>query len=311
MKNPLLRFLDKDKGPIIRLTTNPIGNSNEFLYSFATLSEKVTKGFRSSDILKFGGSGWSSDRLISQEKAITEAIERWAFKEYLDNNPEDSGIEIDNTSNGFSALPIHFKIEDAYLHSYCECVERYLLCQFADDKVFKLNSLDSSCSELKLFDLEKGTLTSYVSSIELESKETVGFYRQKEIYFVLSLFWLENAGVVVGSACNKDLEQAHKKSLQECYMHLMAALRLKNQILSYQVSITDKRLKNFAESPERSLAIKDRVNSFCNSTKVAKIPKITFIKELPGDWNPEVHVVRILLEGARPLTEGDEWRFLI
>jgi hypothetical protein len=94
-------------------------------------------------------------------------------------------------------------------------------------------------------------------------------------------------------------------------MHLMAALRLKNQVLSSHISITDKRLKNFAESPKQSLVIKDRLNSFCSSTKVAKIPKITFIKELPGDWNPEVNVVRILLEGTKPLTEGDEWRFLI
>jgi hypothetical protein len=309
--NPLLRFLDREAGPIIKLTTTSIQIEVEQYYSFASLSPKVTKSYRDKDILEFGGSAWSANRLLSQEKAITEAIERWAFKFYLDSNPEYASLHLDPTTNGFSAMPNEFGIEAAFYHSYCECIERYLTGEFADNnEKFNLKLIDYKSIENLLFLNFPGSLESYYCKIEIDNNK-INFSKDSILYFVMSLFWIKDAGVVVGSSCSNNLMNSYQKSQQECYIHLLAANKFKNREVDLNSSITDKRLKNFAEKNELASLIKSRITQYSNSVLKPVIPEISFIKELSGPWNPEVNVVRVLLKNVKSLIEGDECRFLI
>src|SRR5690242_10841536 len=104
--SPLLRFLDKESGPIVRLESSPYPGifRTSYWYSLAYLHSGIAKRSEPPDVLTFSGAGWSPNKQESQEKAIVEAVERWAYRSFSSSSPDRAGLSIDPTSNGFAAL---------------------------------------------------------------------------------------------------------------------------------------------------------------------------------------------------------------
>jgi hypothetical protein len=138
-QNPLLRFLDKNKGPIVGLSTRHFSTRNgDIFYSVSELHKNLLGAEFSNGALSLSGGGWSRNRKESQEKSIIEAIERWAFLKYSREYPAEIGNNFDSSTNGFAAIPANIGAASSFKNSLFESLERYALSQFWDYRRYPL-----------------------------------------------------------------------------------------------------------------------------------------------------------------------------
>lgn len=303
----------------MRLQTKEWGaRVSPFFYSVAQISPNITDGYRSHDLLGFGGGGWCRTRLGSQEKAITEAIERWSFLYFMGKGIDDAGLNIDKTSNGFAALPVEFGEERCLLHSACEALERYILCALWDRRNVRLK-LTSWNNRLPL-DFQT-VFVDFLPNLVLYEYSFMGHPDQElfapiklnwdSIHFVLALKFQPGGGVVCGSACGTNTSSVAERAILEAFSHQRILNAFKAESLPPNGTITDQRLIYFGRSKSAEMKVKDVIQSNIETTEVLPRPDFIFAKNLQGPWQPEVFVTRILVADSLPITDGDHRRFLI
>lgn len=315
-EHPLLRFLNKTDGPITKLaTTSYQGVDTTFYYSLADLSPGICAGYRSRDVLEFCGAGWSRDRQESQEKAIVEGLERWAFKSLADSRASNAGLEYDSTSNGFAAVPKDLGEESAFRHSLAEAVERFALNCFWGARSLPIRPLDSDVlapDVATLFDRFDGRLTHYQAVLTIPDDTAIPpALRLRPLQFVLSLFWRDKGGVLPGSACHQSVQVAVEKSALEAFNHLNAITRIENRQRCPSRTITDRRLMRFGTDACAADEVRIAIKQCLSRSREIRFPEIVFMNRLYGPWEPEVIVTRAVVGNSPPITEGDEFRFLI
>ncbi len=315
-EHSLLRFLNKDCGPIVRLRTYgyPEDVSPYFWYSLADLSDEITGGYRSGDVLSFCGAGWAASRLLSQEKAIVEAIERWAFRYYSVHDSGSACLDLDSTSNGFAALPASFGPLKVHISSVCEAIERYVLNQIWMGKDVYLEDCTTYLSPnvLRLFGQSDGSLRLFKAVLSLNDSGKISqITGATDLKFVIALFDRSTGGVLPGSACGEDISSVAERAGLEAFNHLVAIKNIENGYAQPSETITDRRLVYFGTSKSAANMVWSVINSCAAGSRQIVEPDLIFMDNLPGPWEPEVHVARAVVDQSPPITEGDETRFLI
>lgn len=138
-------------GPIAKVSYTKIDN---LFQASAYLKDELTHGLRSNYSLydPVDGNGFSSSPYLAVRKAISEAIERWAFYNCVFTN--SSVIQIDKTTSGFAAYPELFSFHVKY-QSHIEAVERWALHSWNKNKTsnseIKSEGLINYCSLITSF----------------------------------------------------------------------------------------------------------------------------------------------------------------
>lgn len=135
-------------GPIERLETSLLNRKNGQLYqATAYLSEHLNLRKPSVEVFgKADGTGTDPSAMQARFKAISEALERWAFFFLLQcGETERYGFDIDSSSTGLAAYPGLFR-RGARLRARAEAVERYCLTSWWEGQL-------NAC---KLDETEKG-----------------------------------------------------------------------------------------------------------------------------------------------------------
>lgn len=304
----LLRFLDPHLGPVISLISVPYPSywSRKLWHSRAVLAPNLILR-HGSKVCAQGGSGWDKEKQKSQSKAITEAIERWALF-YYSTSPEKAGLDIDNTSTGFAALPEEYGEERLRVNSYCEALERWVLNAIGERPDLRFESVPIDDGELAgLFKEFKGQLYCYRTAFDISD---AGFPSSRKAFFSICLFKTREGGVLPGSACGVEPDMVMGRAMTEAFMHARAFERLKKHKPADIVDILEQRIVFFGKDPEGFSKISNRLLSGRSADNFKK-PEILFSKRLPGPWDPEISVYRIILTESKPFMDGGVDRFLI
>ena len=102
------RILRKDGGPIDRLEKAVLRIREGSVFAFnAYLHDGLRKVKRSSRLFGFAdGESTHRNEMVARFRAISEAIERWAYFDHFDSNLRDIyGFDIDSTTTGMAAFP--------------------------------------------------------------------------------------------------------------------------------------------------------------------------------------------------------------
>lgn len=125
--------LAEDGGPIAHVETGrfPVRGQHIFLANVRLVPGCTRRGPR----MLFGDAdGTGTDRVasVARHKAVSEAMERWAFHSLVKSErAEEFGFDLDPTTTGMSAFPGMLR-RQARRSSVLEAVERYCLCAWWD-----------------------------------------------------------------------------------------------------------------------------------------------------------------------------------
>ena len=228
-----------------------------------------SKIYRNSD-----GSGTSKYKNIAVYKSISEALERLAFYELVDQQKAEYCFDLNPTTTGMAAYPSIFSSQ-ARIHAKQEAVERWAIHQF------NLNHLP-----LKKYASEIVNLTHYEIIVPFNDVK------------VSLLSFMCNDFYVYGFAGGQNLKQSFDKALIELDRNirvLKKAYSLDHKESDYKLA-TDKTILFFA-SEEGYLLFKDKVMQAPRKI-FNKEPKVLCDVELKGEWSKYTRVWRYLLEDS-------------
>jgi len=306
----LLKFVNPLTGPVISITSSPHpGFWRRWLWlSTARLHPKWVNSNRSLKVLTNCGGGWSSDKTQSQCKAVTEAIERWAFRYYSLHAPNEAGLDVDPTTNGFAALPSLVGEETVLMNAYCESLERWALSRMWDDRDIFFREASIENEKLRnLFADFNGHLHCFKAALMANNHDGLP---PRVVYFYLCVFETDTGGAIPGSACGEDHQNTLERATLESYNHVIAYERMKKRQLALFTDIAEQRLYFFANHKNGYNMVKERIKQIADS-KIHDTPKILLSKRLRGPWDPEVFVHRVLVKDSKLIKEGGVERFLI
>ncbi|MEK7722580.1 MAG: YcaO-like family protein [Elusimicrobiota bacterium] len=306
----LLRFVNPEIGPVVSITSTPypdllsrwIWQSTAQLHPDCGLSGAQLKVFEAC------GGGWSKDKEQSQCKAVTEALERWAYRHYYHFFQKTAALDIDPTSNGFAALPYSLGETEVIINAYCEALERWILNRIWDHgdlELYKIPAEENSIA--KLFAGFKGKLHCLGMKLQAYNFDQIP---PLETFFNLCVFETETGGVIPGSACGKDSQAAMERALLETFINVTAFDLMKKRNLTAFDDILEQRLYHFGNSNQGYPGVEKRILR-SDARPFSGTPKVIFSKRLAGLWEPEVLVHRVLVDGSMPVTEGGMERFVI
>lgn len=128
--------LSADGGPIAAIESGkfPVRGREVVLANARLASGLVEKGpcvlFSDAD-----GTGTDPVAMIARHKAVSEALERWAFHATVGSSrAEEFGFDVDPSTTGMAAFPGLFK-RDARRAAVLEAVERFSLCAWWEGHV--------------------------------------------------------------------------------------------------------------------------------------------------------------------------------
>lgn len=304
----LLRFLNKEQGPVTGITSVPYpGLWNARLWhSTATLHHAYVLP-DSGRVLVSAGSGWSPDREESQAKAVTEAVERWAYSLYQ-KNVCAAALDKDNTTTGFAALPEEAPAAQLILNAYSEAVERWAVSSIWDAANIPLTEAEADPGVFqKLFKKLDGRLHCFRTGLKtLGAPVPAG----DTLEFCLYVFETAQGGAVPGSACGDNWGIVSQRALTEVFTHATAFRRLEKQRPAVISNILERRLLRFGADPGGFVKVVERF--WCVSGKLMpETPPVIFSSQLTGPWNPEISIHRVVLKDSPPFVSGGEERFVI
>lgn len=304
----LLRFIDPQSGPIVGISTSahPSFWRRLLWYSTAELHPRWLDPSRKGVELLFGGAGWSTDKENSQCIAVTEAIERWAYRFYATSGAKECGIDLDPTTNGFAALPSAMGSLPLMMHAYHEALERWALNRMWDDAGIRFREAQPEDDLLPMFSQFKGCVKCFTATLQGQVLESIP---AEPVVFCLCVFFNERGGAIPGSACTKSSSSAVRRAMLEAYVHVRAFSRLERKAAS-SMDITEERLLFFATEPRAGAMVSERLR-LSDSPIPQQTTKIILSKHLPGPWNPEVDIYRVIVEDSEPINSGGAERFVI
>lgn len=304
----LLRFINPSSGPVTSIVSVPYPDfwRRTLWHSRALLAPHLTMN-PGSKVFDSCGSGWDKDKQKSQSRAVTEAVERWALCHYA-QFPEKAGLDIDNTSTGFAALPEDFGIQQVRFNAYCEALERWLLNSIWEQRGVKLEEVVVPKSALS------GLFSRFGAKPHLYrvviGPGDVCAPIPGELVFAYCLLECKEGGGLPGSACGACFETVVDRALAEAYMHLLALDRLKKLDQNDIVDILEKRIMFFGAGPQGFSQVTRKL-LFGGNTPGSLKPEVVFSQSLPGPWEPEISIWRVILKDSLPFLSGGVDRFII
>ncbi|HNW43994.1 MAG TPA: hypothetical protein PKI19_05775 [Elusimicrobiales bacterium] len=297
----LQRFVDAARGPVISLGSTAYAGffDGRLWHSTAELSRKLVVNRPELLVCRYCGFGWSADKEESRRKAVVEALERWAYNYYSMTAPAKAGVDINDSANGFAAMPADMGAGLAAVNAYCEALERWVLNAVWDggDVYFVKCAGAGGVPEKVLRRVSAGG--EYYGLRIAPEKLVKGM--PAELHFRLCLLKTAAGGVVSGSACSASAADALLRSGQEAYLH--AAVIARAAAGGAPVGgMLEPRLVSFAKSRSGYRIVSELLKP--GPGRLHTPPPVQFSRALPGPWEPEVAVHRVLLSDSKP--EADE-----
>jgi len=292
----LLRFIDPQAGPIVSLISSPHPSfwRRWLWYSTARLHPEWEAQPAPFHVLRPCGAGWSTDKEESQCKAVTEAVERWAFRYCSKHSPAEAGLEVNPTTDGFAALPATLGEKRLLIHAYCEALERWGLNRLWDHGDIAFRHVKPHDDRLlKLFVPFPGELHCFEAVASLDRSSPVS---PTQLTFCLCVFETPTGGAIPGSACGASPQATLERAVLEAYVHVRAFAKMKDRAVESFENLIEKRLCFFGNQTRGYAMVKERIKETVSPAPI-KAPDIAFSKRLNGPWNPEVLVLRVMLSG--------------
>lgn len=220
------------------------------------------------------GSGSGVHKNVAVYKAISEALERWAFYETVDNEHEKYKYDYNPTTTGLAAFP-HFKAHGARVNARCEAIERWAIHEFNRCNL-PVKEHNSSISGLRHYEI----VTPF-----------------SEVCVTLIEYWTGDYycyGFAAGLSMNQSLTKALVE-LQRNYQVLKKTLNRNVEIESFQATV-DKTLFYFS-TIEGNYTFND-IKSRASKTIVNENPVLLCDMEVHGPWSKYSKVWRYLLEDS-------------
>jgi len=238
------------------------------------------------------GTGSATQKNIAVYKAISEAIERWAFYQSIENNKEDYGFDVEPTTTGLAAYPGMFA-RQARKFAVLEAIERWVIC----------NWWDGNLPAIALSALFEG-----LSAISIETI----FEDQK---LCTAIVWNSKFDINFGAAYGFSTRSNRK----DAYLHALTEMNRSIEALEKERKKSSKERSAFKDLFERRVLYFSTIEgrkkflekvdiSLGNSARINIKPKVLIDKELKGPWEKYTTVWRLLLEmphSRRHLLEED------
>lgn len=100
------------------------------------------------------------------------------------------------------------------------------------------------------------------------------------------------------------------RALSETFINVTAFDLMRKRNLTAFDDVLEQRLYHFGNSNQGYSGVEKRILS-SNARPFSETPKVIFSKRLSGQWEPEVLVHRVLVDGSMPVTHGGIERFII
>lgn len=231
------------------------------------------------------GSGTSEYVHIAIYKAISEALERWAFYETIDNHPLKYSFDVDPSTTGMAAYP-GFTSSGARQKAILEAIERWAVLEFWRGNL-PIKCHNSNIHNLKHFEIMTNLNTIHVSLLVFEVDN----------YFCYSF------------ACEPFLEKSFSHAMIELSRNLRVLKKFKETNKTYLdlLDINDKRLVYFSEKVGNDLFTQKIMAAPAN---VNSLPQLICDSEIKGEWSKYAKVWRFLYKDSFPDDENDHTIFM-
>lgn len=245
--------------------------------------------------------GFADDGNIALLKALSERVERLAFRAGYENKITSCMTE---RSDGFAAYPLFYENADlkARDSALAEAVERYAWAKWWDDQTiaFKLESIGNSAS--------KHSISPYVATVRDQCGLEEIFVIEPMIensngLAVVILFGrLKTGGFISGGACSSvnDTKQVLLRSLDELYRHGRAVEKIQLENVE-PVTFYEKRLAYFGLGHGNQL-ISKRLEA--KGTKLISLPQLEIDEVVKHELNDLFQVHRCYFENQPPFIGG-------
>ncbi len=264
-------------GPIATLSARESTRLGEKMYeAFATLHEST--GYQKEINHLYGnthGSGSSLYRAEAIYRAISEALERWAWNEAYQNPEQKIALcyDLDPSTTGFAAFP-GLVARSARATAYFEATERWSLSAWWEGK------------------LDHQTLVS-VPWEKVQGIEIVSPIKKVSVV----VLWQESADFrAYGFAAAANSKKAMRKAAVELgrNIHVLEYQRsVQESALGAPANRNERRLLYFAGAEGKSL-FDQRLKKSCSPLLVA--PPLVVDRSVPGPWNKYAQVWRCLFD---------------
>ncbi|MFA6238896.1 MAG: hypothetical protein WC635_16280 [Bacteriovorax sp.] len=263
--------------------------SGEVLYEvICSLNERLRPEWVSkSDVYNnCDGSGTSPYKNIAVYKAISEALERWAFYEAADStDAKRLCFDSNPTTTGMAAYP-GLTSNGARIKAIQEANERWALHEFWRGN---LPVIEHRCS---IENLQRFEIIAPIDNCRISLLSY-----KKGVQYLYSF------------AAEKTIEESFKHALVELARNIrvMAKIGGSSKVVSDFNDISDKRLFYFSTEVGHDLFI-EKIEGAATGIKIQ--PKIICDLEIKGEWNKYTRVWRHLYANSYPDSEIDHTIFM-
>lgn len=228
------------------------------------------------------GSGADKNKNIAVYKAISEALERFAFHETFYNQNQEFSFDVNPTTTGMSAYP-YINYSKARLNSIFEAIERWAIHQLNYRKI-PVVKLENPNKDIQHYEL--------ITPFREKAKVSLVIFKKNDFYNY-------------GFAASDSVENSFKKSLVELNRNLKILLKNDNYKLDYQQldNSTDKSLIFF--SGNEGFNIVDELIRSAPRRIIDENPRVICDKPIVGEWTKYTKVWRYLLEDSYFPVESD------
>lgn len=248
------------KGPIGRVISRPFPSSGRSVYWLSIAESELTG--------ESLGIGWGVNEALSQEKAVTLAIERLAYAAQW-SEPGRAGLDRDPSTTGFAAAPRELGESFAMEVSYFEAVERETIRRWnaSENIAFRRHEFPD-CPARQIFPLRQlEQLDIFLHNVVVERELT----RSSLVFVAVAVAHMKDGMLLLGTACADLPEKAAERATLEARHHRGIAFEANNVL----PRLTDGRGR---------------------LTSKASRPRLS--SRLSGFWEPDFVVTRVLLEGS-------------
>ncbi len=236
------------------------------------------------------GTGTDKYRHVALHKAISEALERWAFYENMNNDRAQSsayGFDKDPTTNGMSAFP-GFGKGTARESSRLEAIERWSLLKWWDQGL-PVREV-AGIMESKAFRI----LSPWDNvSVVLVYRKCQGF----------ATYGFAAAKTVSAAIWRAEVERARNESVMSDYLSQKGNLSTSGALGS------EKRLLRFAQEEHFQFFL-EHMRMTCSQESGLSLPKTLIDCELPGAWSKYATVWRVMFDlPTEHYLESDDFFF--
>ena len=273
-------ILSDQRGPVASIETRRLPVDLYEAYVHLDPKMQIERGEESSIYANRDGSGTHKYPHIARYKAISEALERWAFWVTVTSAQSAAfGFDKDPSTNGMAAYPGLFA-NQARESAVSEAYERFMLGEWWQGRApAKLISE----SEVVHKNFEVNRVRSFEilgarddwRAVLLEAKSIRGF-------------------TTYGFACRPQLTQAIEAAKIELYRNLCVLERAQSEAKE-PTSLNEKRLVFFSRPGGHELFIAKLTESL-KLNRPMQSPRLIVDREIKGPWSKYAHVWRCLFE---------------